>query len=121
MKRILRRFGRFFGFYLLGIVLGVVLTPAEFTLIGRPVWLFYIPFAALGFVLFYVDLPQQYVFGSVLAYWTVYGFGLAGALGGAAALFWRNGRYRRWFAPLMGLALGFVGTLGVYYAIAAGI
>lgn len=121
MKRLLPAIARALGFYLFGIVACVILTPVELTLIGRPLWAFFAPFAVLGYVVFYVNLPPQYVFGSGIAYWSVYILGLAGLLGGLAALVVRQGRFRRWAAPLIGLALGFVGTLGVFYSILAGI
>lgn len=121
MKRILPAILRFLGFYFLGIVVSVLLTPVELTLIGRPLWLFFAPFAAIGYVVFYFNLPPEYVFGSGSLYWTVYVLGLAGVLGGAAAAIFGQGRVRRWATPLIGLSLGFVGTLGVYYTIAAGI
>ncbi len=121
MKRMLPSIFRFLGFYLLGIVACVLVTPVEVTLIGRPVWLFFAPFAAIGYVIFYLSLPQQYVFGSGMLYWIVYAMGLAGGLGGTAAAIFGRGRTRVYAAPVIGFSLGFVGTLGIYYSIAAGI
>ena len=121
MKRILAPALRFLGFYLLGIVACILLTPVEIDPIGRPDWLVFVPFAVFGYALFYTSLTPEYVFGAGPAYWTVYVLGLAGVLGGAMAIFAREGRFRRWAAPLIGISLGFIGTLGVYYTILASV
>lgn len=121
MRRLLLKTVGFLGYYLLGIVACVLLTPVELTLIDRPVWLFYAPLAALGYAAFYVSLPPQYVFGPTAGYWTVYVLGLASVLVGLMALVMTGERFRRWSPLLIGLPLGFVGTLGVYFSIAASI
>ena len=121
MKRILFAALRFLGFYLLGIVASILITPVEVDLLGRPDWLIFVPAAVVGYVLFYTDLTPEYVFGSGPAYWTVYALGLAGVAAGVLAVLAAGGRFRRWAAPLIGIPLGFVGTLGIYYAILASI
>ena len=74
-----------------------------------------------GYVLFYLDLTPQYVFGSTPFYWGVYALGIAPVLLGLASFFVGKTRLAPWRPLLIGLPLGFVGTLGVYYTIAASI
>lgn len=121
MKCILFAILRFLGFYVLGIVASILITPVEVDLLGRPDWLIFVPAAVVGYVLFYTDLTPEYVFGSGPAYWTVYALGLAGVGIGVVAVFAGRGRFRRWAAPLIALPLGFVGTLGIWYSILASI
>ena len=113
--------GRGVGYYLLGVILSVLLTPVEIVLVGGQIWPYLAAFAPVGYVLFYLDLPPQYVFGSTPFYWGVYALGIAPVLLGLASFFVGKTRLAPWRPLLIGLPLGFVGTLGVYYTIAASI
>lgn len=121
MKRVIRRIAPFPGFYLLGILACILLTPVESGLVGKPAWLMYAAYAPIGFIIFYVNLPPQYVFGPTPGYWAVYALGLASLLLGLALMIAGRGRSRSWSPALIGLPLGFVGTLGVYYAALASV
>jgi hypothetical protein len=109
------------GFYLVGVILCVLLTPVETDLVGRQIWPYLAAFAPVGYILFYLDLTPQYVFGSTPLYWGVYALGIAPVLLGLASFFVGKARLGPWRPLLIGLPLGFVGTLGVYYTIAASI
>jgi hypothetical protein len=112
---------RYLGAYLLGILLAVSLTSAKLTLGGVPLWLGYPILAVVGFPLYYVYLSPAYTFGSSLAHWMVGAVGLVilmlgtiNCLGGMRSL----SAGRPW---LIGLPIGFVGTLGVFFTAAASI
>ncbi|WP_299755149.1 hypothetical protein [uncultured Boseongicola sp.] len=120
-KGILFSVGRYFGWYLIGIFACITFTPVEMVLIDAPMWLFFVPFAPIGYFFFYFDLPPQYVFGSNISYWTVYVIGIVLVLLGFASHFLAEGRFRAWSPLMVGFPLGFVGTLGVYYTVAASI
>ena len=111
---------KYIGSYLLGIIMGIAFTPAEISLAGAPVWLFY-PLAFLGFIAYYLYLSPQYVFGVASSYWLVGTIGLIPMLFELAA--WRTAdRGLSVWRPLwFGLPIGFLGTLGVYYSLAASI
>ena len=107
--------------YLAGIVSCVVFTPVDLTLIRFPIVVLYPPLAVVGYPLFYLYLDPQYVWGSTPEYWCVYWTGLAfGALAILAHLIrWQP--LRCWRPALAGFTLGFIGTMGVYYSVAASI
>ena len=63
-KRFLFNSGQYFLCYLAGIIACVIFTPVELVLLNAPMWLFFVPFAPIGYFFFYFDLPPQYVFGS---------------------------------------------------------
>lgn len=63
-KRFLFNSGQYFLCYLAGIIACVIFTPVELMLLNAPMWLFFVPFAPIGYFFYYFDLPPQYVFGS---------------------------------------------------------
>lgn len=109
--------------YLFGIVLGVAVTPARWILIDFPIGVLYPFLAPLGYPLFYLYLSGGYYpyGGEGTAFWILYFVGFVPFLMEAAcfSVLPRSVRVLRpaWIA----IPLGFVGTLGIYYAAAASI
>ncbi len=120
-KRILFSSGQYFLCYLAGIIACVIFTPVEVMLLNAPMWLFFVPFAPIGYFFFYFDLPPQYVFGSNISYWSVYVFGIVFVSIGIASGVALKGRLRPWRPVMIGFPIGFVGTLGLYYTAASSI
>ena len=120
-KRLLSNFGQYFLCYLAGIIACIIFTPVQLVLLNAPMWLFFIPFAPIGYFFFYFDLPPQYVFGSNISYWGVYVLGIALVSIGFASGALLKGRLRQWRPLMIGFPLGFVGTLGLYYTAASSI
>lgn len=120
-KQFLFNGGQYFLCYLAGIVACIIFTPVELVLLDAPIWLFFVPFAPVGYCFFYFDLPPQYVFGSNIYYWSVYVFGIAFVSIGFVSRILTKGRLRPWQPFMIGFPIGFVGTLGLYYAAASSI
>ena len=120
-KRFFYNGGQFFLCYLAGIIACIIFTPVELMLLDAPMWLFFIPFAPIGYFFFYFDLPPQYVFGSNVSYWSVYVLGITLVSIGFALGVLFKGRLRAWRPLMIGFPIGFVGTLGLYYTAAASI
>lgn len=109
---------KYVGSYLLGMVACVVFTPAEMELAGVAMWLYYPIFGLIGFVLFYLQIP---IANSGLLYWLPFAIGCLPIVFEVIAFFVGTPRLRA-FRPLwIAFPLGFVGTLGVYFAAAASI
>lgn len=112
---------KYLGYYLLGIVACVLFTPADLVLVGTHLWPFYPFFSVIGFVLFYLYLPPNYVFGPTFGYWLVYSLGIVLVLLGVAVHFRPLRRLHSLRHMLIGFPVGFVGTLGVFYTAGASI
>jgi hypothetical protein len=112
---------RFVGAYLAGVLACVLVTPVEPVLVGTPLWPFYPLLAIIGFFLFYLYLPPQYVFGSGIAYSMVYSIGLLSVILGIAVHFGPLRRFHVLSPLLTGFPIGFIGTMGVYYTAAASV
>jgi hypothetical protein len=119
--RIQRQIFNWLVSYFVGIVACVLCTPVDLILVGSPLWLFYPPFAIIGFFLFYLHLTPNYVFGPTFGYWLVYSLGLILVVAGVALHFGPLRSLRPFSAMLIGFSIGFVGTLGVFYTAAASI
>jgi hypothetical protein len=111
----------YLGAYLAGVLACVLVTPVEPVLVGFPLWPYYPLLAIIGFFLFYLHLPPQYVFGSGIAYTLVYSIGLLSVVLGLAVHFGPLRRIRVLSPFLIGFPIGFVGTMGVFYTAAASI
>lgn len=111
----------YLGYYFLGIVSCVVFTPVDAVLAGTVIWPYFPLFAPFGFVAFYSSLPSQYVFGATVIYWVICIAGPLFILLGLAATLRPLRQLKSWRPFLIGFPLGFVGTLGCFYAIAASI
>ena len=120
-KRFLFNSGQYFLCYLAGIIACVIFTPVELVLLNAPMWLFFVPFAPIGYFFFYFDLPPQYVFGSNIFYWSIYVSGIVLVSIGFASGVALKGRLRPWRPVMIGFPIGFVGTLGLYYTAASSI
>jgi hypothetical protein len=112
---------KYLGAYLFGVLASVLFTPVEPVLVGKPLWPYYPLLAIIGFFLFYLYLPPQYVFGSGLAYVLLYSINLLSVVLGLAVHFGPLRRIRVLSPLLLGFPIGFVGTMGVYYTAAASI
>ena len=123
MRKALRAIARYLGAYLLGIVVGVIATPAELILVGQPLWPWYPVFALPGYVLFYYYLAGGYLpFASAgLAFWTYYLVGLLPFLLGAWTVLRKPAWARTWRPLWIAFPIGFIGTMGVYYTAAASV
>ncbi len=120
-KRFLSNSGQYFLGYLAGIIACIIFTPVELMLLDAPMWLFFIPFASIGYFSFYFYLPPQYVFGSNVSYWSVYVLGITLVSIGFALGVMFKGRLRPWRPLMIGFPIGFVGSLGLYYTAASSI
>ncbi len=109
------------GAYMAGMVLCVLLTPAEGILAGLLLWPFYLLFAILGVFLYLFYLTPSYTFGSVLGHWAMAGLILVPVILEVGGVVRRVPGLRRWRAVWIGFVVGFVGTLGVYFTAAASI
>jgi hypothetical protein len=108
------------GCYLLGILACVLLTPVDFVLAGKALWPLYPLLAVLGFFVYFTMSPT-YTFGSSVAHWLVAWLGLTAVVLGFATYFGPLRRLRFLRPVLISFLIGFVGTLGVYYAAAQSI
>jgi hypothetical protein len=121
MGRVLRAIPRYVVSYLLGIVTCVLVTPAELNLAGVGIWPLYPIFAVVGFFLFFFYLSPPYTFAPKLGHWLVVSIGLVPVVS-EAAVYWAGTPGLRAWRPLwIGFPVGFVGTLGVYFTVAASI
>jgi hypothetical protein len=112
---------KYLGSYLAGVLACVLVTPVETVLVGKTLWPYYPLLAVIGFFLFYIYLPPQYVFGSGVVYGLVYSIGLLSVVLGLATHFEPLRRLRFLSPLLIAFPIGFVGTMGVYYTAAASI
>lgn len=121
--RLFAALGRYFGAYMLGIVVCVLITPAELTLAGVQIWMFYPFFALPAFFGFYIVLGTSYQpFGGVgLAFWAMYAVGFIPVILGIYAFVSKATWLTPWRPLWIGFPIGFVGTLGVYYIGASGV
>ena len=116
LRHLLLRCATYVGAYLVGIMTSIALTPAEVFLAGRWLGDDYPWFSLIGFFFFYFgyyDLAWD--FWSIG--WTALGvmaFGVASFFGNRPRLV----ALRPW---LLAFPVGFVGTLGAYYAAAGSI
>ncbi|MEL6108248.1 MAG: hypothetical protein AAFU85_19655 [Planctomycetota bacterium] len=109
---------KYVGSYLLGMVACVLFTPAEMELAGVALWLYYPVFAVVGFILFYHQLA---IGGAGPYYWFPVVAVLLPIVLEGFAYFAGKPRLRS-FRPLwIAFPIGFVGTLGVYFAASASI
>ena len=107
--------------YFLGIAACLLFTDVEPVLAGQPLWHLYPFLAVIGFPLFYLYLDATYTLSSNPAYWTVCSLGFLAVVQGIGVHFIPPRRYRSWGPLLAFFAIGFVGTMGVYYTAAASI
>ena len=109
--------------YLFGIVLCVAVTPARWILIGFPIGVLYPFLAPLGYPLFYLYLSGAYYpnGGEGTAFWIMYLVGFVPFLMEAACFSFLPRSVRALRPVWIGVPLGFVGTLGIYYTAAASI
>ena len=112
--------GRYRLAYLLVILLAVALSPAELALAGRPLWPWYPLLAVPGVLAFYSGFSPDSA-GSAPGLWLAFGVGLVPVLLGLATRLPFAKPLRPLHPLWIGLPIGFVGTVGVYYAAAASI
>lgn len=106
--------------YLAGILAAILLTPVGLMLLGVHLWPYYLASPGLGFVLFYVLTPE-YVLGDTQLYRIIYTCGIAGLALGLATLLPVARGLRIIRPPLIGLSLGFIGAMGIFYTAAASV
>jgi hypothetical protein len=120
LAKVCRAIPRYVLSYLLGIVICVVLTPADPNLVGVALWPWYPVLAVIGFFLFFY-LSPAYALGSGVGYWLAFSIGLIPFVSEAAVYWAGRPRLRVWRPLWIGFPIGFVGTLGVYFTAAASI
>ena len=112
---------RYVLWFLAGILAAILLTPVSFILAGVHLWPYYVALPGISFVLFYATLAPEYVLGPTPVYWLIYIGGLLAFVMGLATLFPAARGLRKLRPPLIGLSLGFIGAMGVFYSVAASI
>lgn len=112
---------KYAGAYLLGILLCILLTPADPVLAGTGLWPLYPLLAPVGFFLYYFYLTPVYVFGDATSYWLTGLIGLIPLAMEGITFFGGFPALRNWRPLWIGTPVGFLGTIGVYYTAAASI
>ena len=116
-----RAVSRYIIWYLAGILAAIALTPVSFVLVGVHLWPYYIALPGISFVLFYAGLTPEYVMGATMIYWVIYVGGLAAFFLGLATALPPIRHLRPLRPPMIGLSLGFIGAMGIFYTVAASI
>ena len=111
---------KYIGSYLLGILLCLLLTSVEIQLAGVTLLPVY-ALAFIGYFLYYFYLSPQYVFGPESTYWLVGSIGWIPILMEIVLRISKNENFRSWRPLWIGVPIGFIGTLGVYFTAAASI
>ena len=121
--RVLLEILKYFGSYVLGIASCIFFTPVKLELAGAALWPYYLLFAAVGFILFYLYLEGAYLpyGGAGTSYWLLFVIGIVPFVFEVVAYIARMPQFRACRPLWFGFPIGFVGTLGVYYTAAASI
>ena len=107
----------YFVAYLAGIFTCLLYTPVQMKL-GAVLW--YPLVSWIGFFLFYLLPPQYLVFGDGIVYCLICSMGFLPVVLALATYFGMI-RLKPWRPLWVGLPIGFIGTLGVYYTAAASV
>ena len=100
--------------YFLGIVVAIVFTPVEMSLVGKDLWYLYPILAIPAFILFFTQFSIHSL-GSDLIFAFVYLGSIACVLFGIASHFGSLRRFRSHGPKLIGFTIGFMGTIAVYF------
>jgi len=114
VARVLLTLLKYFGCYLLGIFLCVILTDAEFVLAG--LWLLpaYVLLSVVGCFLWFVSAFQALPSIPFEMWWVLLMLAMP-CVGETLAYRYRGSNLRNWRPMWFGLPVGFVGTLGIYW------
>ncbi len=104
---------KYLGYYLLGIVACVVLSPVEFELAGKFLLPFYLIYSLFGYVIWPFISSGESPFFYLWYVWLIH---LTPFICGAYAIFSRNKRFRAWHPFWIAFPIGFAGTTGIYWA-----
>ena len=106
---------KFGGSYLLGIFICVSFTEAEFRLAGVNLLPSYVFLSVIGVGLWFIAAFQELPSPPFAMLWVVLVL-LIPCAGEALVYFARRPRFRFWRPLWFGFPIGFVGTLGIYWA-----
>lgn len=118
-KKFARSILRYVIPYFVGILAALILTPADLSLVGRPLWYLYPIFAIPAFFLVFTLISFHSVSSVVFSLFYLGSVGCI--LFGIASHFGSLRRYRDLAPKLIGFSFGFFGTAGIYALAAASI